>query len=117
MEDALATNALLNRTERCLVGADPYMSIRSRASALFKPSTVLHPDQSGALPNGCRFILSLRAVGEGDISSLTSDWQALCGGINQNRSDRAASQCTTVASKVSRSDGDDVEATFADGQD
>ena len=38
---------------------------------MFNPSIVRHPDQSGAPENGCRFILSLRAVGEGHISSLT----------------------------------------------
>jgi predicted GH43/DUF377 family glycosyl hydrolase len=38
---------------------------------LFNPSIVRHPDQTGAPENGCRFILSLRAVGEGHISSLT----------------------------------------------
>jgi hypothetical protein len=32
---------------------------------------VRHPDQSGAPEDGCRFILILRAVGEGHISSLT----------------------------------------------
>ena len=32
------------------------------ASALFNPSVVRHPDQSGAAAGSCRFILSLRAV-------------------------------------------------------
>lgn len=41
------------------------------AAALFNPSMVWHPDQSG-LPSGSkRFILGLRATGEGHISSLT----------------------------------------------
>ena len=30
-----------------------------------------HPDQTGAPAGGLRFILSLRAVGEGHVSSLT----------------------------------------------
>jgi predicted GH43/DUF377 family glycosyl hydrolase len=41
------------------------------AAALFNPSIVTHPDQSGAPPGGRRFVLSLRAVGEGHVSSLT----------------------------------------------
>ncbi|MGH8256152.1 MAG: glycoside hydrolase family 130 protein, partial [Steroidobacteraceae bacterium] len=41
------------------------------AVALFNPSIVAHPDQSGARPGEQRFILSLRAVGEGHVSSLT----------------------------------------------
>jgi len=47
------------------------MSIRSRRRPCFNPSIVRHPDQTGAPEGGCRFILSLRAVGEGHISSLT----------------------------------------------
>jgi predicted GH43/DUF377 family glycosyl hydrolase len=41
------------------------------ASALFNPSIVAHPDQSGVAKGNRRFILSLRAVGEGHVSSLT----------------------------------------------
>ena len=41
------------------------------AAALFNPSIVPHPDQTD-LPRGAlRFILSLRATGEGHISSIT----------------------------------------------
>lgn len=41
------------------------------ASALFNPSIVLHPDQS-ELPEGSkRYIISLRATGEGHISSIS----------------------------------------------
>src|SRR5690606_30325775 len=40
------------------------------AAALFNPSIVPHPDQSGAPEGGLRFALSLRATGEGHISSL-----------------------------------------------
>lgn len=41
------------------------------AAALFNPSIVPHPDQSGLPPGSLRFILSLRATGEGHISSIT----------------------------------------------
>jgi predicted GH43/DUF377 family glycosyl hydrolase len=41
------------------------------AAALFNPSIVLHPDQSDLAPGALRFILSLRATGEGHISSIT----------------------------------------------
>ena len=41
------------------------------SAALFNPSIVPHPDQGG-LPRGAvRFIMSLRATGEGHISSIT----------------------------------------------
>src|SRR5262249_20181991 len=38
--------------------------------ALFNPSIVPHPDQSDLPPGGLRFVLSLRATGEGHISSI-----------------------------------------------
>jgi len=41
------------------------------SAALFNPSIVPHPDQSGVLPGELRFIMSLRATGEGHISSIT----------------------------------------------
>lgn len=40
------------------------------SAALFNPSIVPHPDQSGLVANELRFILSLRATGEGHISSI-----------------------------------------------
>ena len=71
MEGALEPHAELNKTQRRLIGAYFLNEYSFEASALFNPSIVRHPDQSGAPENGCRFILSLRAVGEGHISSLT----------------------------------------------
>ncbi len=57
--------------QRRLVGAYFVHEYSFEAAALFNPSILTHPDQSGAPPGGRRFILSLRAVGEGHISSLT----------------------------------------------
>ena len=71
MEDALEPHAELDKTQRRLIGAYFLSEYSFEASALFNPSIVRHPDQTGAPRNGCRFILSLRAVGEGHISSLT----------------------------------------------
>src|SRR5207244_5869335 len=71
MEQAFDPHAELNRTQRRLIGAYFLHEYSFEASALFNPSIVRHPDQSAAPDNCCRFILSLRAVGEGHISSLT----------------------------------------------
>src|SRR5271170_1938882 len=71
MEDAFEPHAELNKTQRRLIGAYFLNEYSFEASALFNPSIVKHPDQTGAPKNGCRFILSLRAIGEGHISSLT----------------------------------------------
>ncbi len=40
------------------------------SAALFNPSIVPHPDQSGLAEGALRFVLSLRATGEGHISSI-----------------------------------------------
>jgi predicted GH43/DUF377 family glycosyl hydrolase len=54
-----------------LLGAYFTQEYALESAALFNPSMVWHPDQSG-LPEGSkRFVLSLRAVGEGHISSIT----------------------------------------------
>ncbi len=41
-----------------------------QSAALFNPSMVAHPDQSGLKKGEKRFIISLRSVGEGHISSI-----------------------------------------------
>ena len=40
------------------------------SAALFNPSIVVHPDQSGINEDSLRFVISLRATGEGHISSI-----------------------------------------------
>lgn len=40
------------------------------SAALFNPSIVPHPDQEGVEPGDVRFVLSLRATGEGHVSSI-----------------------------------------------
>ncbi len=71
MEAALAEHRRFNPVQRQLVGAYFLHEYSFEASALFNPSIVAHPDQSLAPAGGVRFILSLRAVGEGHVSSLT----------------------------------------------
>lgn len=71
MEDAFRGHVQFTKVQRQLVGAYFLSEYSFEASALFNPSIVPHPDQSD-LPDGAlRFVLSLRAVGEGHISSLT----------------------------------------------
>jgi predicted GH43/DUF377 family glycosyl hydrolase len=60
-----------SQDQRRLVGAYFVHEYSFEAAALFNPSIVSHPDQTGAPIGGRRFILSLRAVGEGHVSSLT----------------------------------------------
>ncbi len=53
-----------------LIGAYFCHEYTYAAAALMNPSIVPHPDQSGLDDRSCRFVMSLRAVGEGHISSI-----------------------------------------------
>ena len=108
MEDALEPHAVLTKTQRYLVGAYFLHEYSFEASALFNPSIVRHPDQSGAPDGGCRFILSLRAVGEGHISSLTfrSGSIAADGSVAIDPTARLAS-IPKIRNRTSRPNGDD----------
>jgi predicted GH43/DUF377 family glycosyl hydrolase len=54
-----------------LIGSYFVSEFSLESAALFNPSIVPHPDQSGVPANGLRFVLSLRATGEGHLSSIT----------------------------------------------
>ena len=71
VNSALEPHAILSVTQRRLVGAYFLNEYSFKSTALFNPSIVANPDQSGAPAGGCRIILSLRGVGEGHISSLS----------------------------------------------
>jgi predicted GH43/DUF377 family glycosyl hydrolase len=67
----LPTDQPLTHDRKLLIGAYFTHEYSLEAAALFNPSIVPHPDQSG-LPEGhLRFVVSLRATGEGHISSIT----------------------------------------------
>ena len=67
----LLTDRVVSEGRRLLIGSYFTQEYSLESAALFNPSMVLHPDQSG-LPEGSkRFIVSLRATGEGHISSIT----------------------------------------------
>jgi predicted GH43/DUF377 family glycosyl hydrolase len=117
MEEALEPHVVLNKTRRCLIGAYFLNEYSYEASALFNPSIVRHPDQSGSPENGCRFILSLRAIGEGHISSLTfrSGTIAADGTVAIDPTARFAS-VPKIHSRTAMSNGDDVEVIFRDDE-
>jgi predicted GH43/DUF377 family glycosyl hydrolase len=60
----------LSDERRSLIGAWFTHEFSVEAAALFNPSVVAHPDQTGLAPGRCRFVLSLRAVGEGHLSCV-----------------------------------------------
>ncbi|MDA7865207.1 glycoside hydrolase family 130 protein [Akkermansiaceae bacterium] len=66
----LPPKIVLSHERKVLIGALFSGEYALESAALFNPSIVPHPDQSGVPSGGLRFIMSLRATGEGHISSI-----------------------------------------------
>lgn len=60
-----------NDAQRRLIGAYFSQEYAYEAAALFNPSAVLHPHQVDVADGEVRFVLSLRGIGEGHLSSVT----------------------------------------------
>jgi predicted GH43/DUF377 family glycosyl hydrolase len=60
----------VSRERRLLIGAYFTHEYSVEAAALFNPSIVLAPDQDNLRAGERRFVLSLRAIGEGHLSSI-----------------------------------------------
>src|SRR4051794_7405556 len=118
MEQALAEHVVFSRPQRQLIGAYFLHEYSFEASALFNPSIVPHPDQSGAPEGGLRFILSLRATGEGHVSSLTfrTGTIAADGSLTVDPTARLASS-PRIGRRVSGASGEEVEVSFDEEQD
>ncbi len=71
MEAVLAPHPALSVARRRLVGAYFLSEYSFEAAALLNPSIFPHPDQTGIAAGSKRFVMSVRGVGEGHISSLS----------------------------------------------
>jgi len=71
VQDLVPTDRPLSDERKLLIGAYFTHEYSLEAAALFNPSIVSHPDQTGMPDGTMRFILSLRATGEGHVSSIT----------------------------------------------
>lgn len=71
VREFLLTDEELSEQRKLLIGSYFLAEYSLESAALCNPSIVPHPDQSDLPPGALRFILSLRATGEGHISSLT----------------------------------------------
>ena len=60
----------LSEKRKLLLGALFSGEYALESAAIFNPSIVPHPDQSGVAQGAVRFLMSLRATGEGHISSI-----------------------------------------------
>jgi predicted GH43/DUF377 family glycosyl hydrolase len=67
----LFTDEPVSEARRTLIGAYFTQEFSVESAALFNPSMVWHPDQDGLAEGSRRFILSLRSVGEGHLSSIS----------------------------------------------
>jgi predicted GH43/DUF377 family glycosyl hydrolase len=114
----LAAHGTFSKVQRQLIGAYFLNEYSFEASALFNPSIVPHPDQSDAPKGGLRFILSLRATGEGHISSLTfrAGTVEADGSLTVDPTARLASS-PRIGRRASGPDGEHVELIFESGGD
>jgi predicted GH43/DUF377 family glycosyl hydrolase len=69
-EKMAGVSVTFSQVKRRLAGAYFSKEYSVEASSLFNPSAVIHPDQSGLDEGSMRFVMSLRATGEGHISSI-----------------------------------------------
>ena len=67
----LFMDATLTEARKRLIGAYFTQEYSVESAALFNPSMIWHPDQAGLAEGARRFILSLRSIGEGHLSSIT----------------------------------------------
>jgi predicted GH43/DUF377 family glycosyl hydrolase len=118
MKETLQTHCSFSEVQRQLIGAYFMNEYSFEASALFNPSIVPHPDQSGIPTGSLRFILSLRAVGEGHVSSLTfrAGTIAADGSIAVDPTARLASS-PRIGYLIPGPLGDEVEVVFGPEQD
>jgi len=117
MEGAFAGHPRFTQEQRRLIGAYFLHEYSFEAAALFNPSIVPHPDQTGIPAGARRFVLSLRAVGEGHVSSLTfrSGVIAANGSVSVDSPARLAS--IPKVSGLSPADPDRAELIFNPDED
>jgi predicted GH43/DUF377 family glycosyl hydrolase len=70
VREHVITDRPLSESHRRLIGAYFTLEYSLEAAALFNPSIVPHPDQSALPSDALRVVLSLRATGEGHVSSI-----------------------------------------------
>jgi predicted GH43/DUF377 family glycosyl hydrolase len=70
MQAIIPNNVVISQLRSLVIGAYFSKEYSIQSAALFNPSMVEHPNQNGLEEGDKRFILSLRAVGEGHISSI-----------------------------------------------
>jgi predicted GH43/DUF377 family glycosyl hydrolase len=67
----MPAGATASLDQRLLIGGYLSAEYAFEAAALFNPSAVPHPDQSGLADGAMRIVVALRGIGEGHLSSVT----------------------------------------------
>ena len=70
VEKFIQSSKLMSRERKLLIGSYFSKEYSISAAALFNPSMVPHPDQTKLEKDSLRFVMSLRATGEGHLSSI-----------------------------------------------
>jgi predicted GH43/DUF377 family glycosyl hydrolase len=94
-----------------LIGAYFCHEYSYAAAALMNPSVVRHPDQSGLQSGNVRILMSLRAVGEGHISSIAFREGIVSAGRHLMLQPEPAFATTPVLRRSNRSADDYVRIT------
>jgi predicted GH43/DUF377 family glycosyl hydrolase len=71
IREMLPAGQEFSEQRRLLIGSYFLAEYSLESAALFNPSIIPHPNQTGLPTGALRFVLSLRAVGEGHVSSIT----------------------------------------------
>lgn len=99
---------------RLLIGAFFSNEYSFQSTALFNPSIVPHPDQTGLEAGELRFVMSLRATGEGHISSICFR-SGVVTGAGAIRLDTPGRFATTPRRSTAARLADDYDVTFSPG--
>lgn len=114
-KDQYPGGSKLSAEQKQLLGATLTKEFSFQSAALFNPSMVPHPDQSGLKSNEKRFIISLRSTGEGHISSIE-----FRSGIVDDKGNLTLNDCTrfTLTGEVSHMEEDSsYSLTFPEDSD
>lgn len=71
VEHFLPPGGEISQARKILIGSYFMFEYSAESAALFNPSIIPHPNQSGLDVDSLRFLISLRSTGEGHISSIT----------------------------------------------
>ncbi|MBI4669761.1 MAG: glycoside hydrolase family 130 protein [Elusimicrobia bacterium] len=71
LEHFLPPGGDISQERKLLIGSYFMFEYSAESAALFNPSILAHPDQSGLPKGSLRFLLSLRSTGEGHVSSIS----------------------------------------------